>query len=79
MMNVSSGMKDILARKIHDAAEILRQSENGTPAVTISVGIAFSDQVRDSENLFKKADRALYRVKAAGRDGCAFYTPEMDQ
>lgn len=78
MMNATSFMKEVLARKIHDAAEILRKPEGGTPAVTISVGVAFSDQIREGENLFKKADRALYRVKAAGRDGCAFYTPEAE-
>ena len=78
MMNVSSSMKETLEKKLHDAAEILRKPEGIVPAVTISVGVAFSDQIIDNENLFKKADRALYQIKAAGRDGCGFYSPETD-
>ena len=45
--------------------------------MTLSIGIAFSD-VDDAnrgpkENLYERADRALYDVKRKGRDSYAFY------
>ena len=49
---------------------------DGLPESTLSVGVAFSAQCREGDNLYHMADRALYRVKEAGRNGCAFYDPE---
>jgi diguanylate cyclase (GGDEF)-like protein len=40
------------------------------PSITLSVGVAvFPDHGASGEDLLRAADRALYRVKAAGRDG----------
>lgn len=47
--------------------------------VSTSIGIAVApDDGVDSEQLLTRADAALYRVKANGRNGFAFFRPEMD-
>ncbi|HEY2031809.1 MAG TPA: sensor domain-containing diguanylate cyclase [Myxococcales bacterium] len=48
----------------------LRGDQRGPVHLTASIGIAaFPDDARDPENLLRKADEAMYRVKAAGRAG----------
>jgi len=68
------------AEKIAGVTELLKQGEDGLPAVSLSIGTAFSadnDGSPDSpETLFKKADQAFYKVKEADRDGFAFYEEE---
>ncbi|EAR61310.1 putative bifunctional diguanylate cyclase/phosphodiesterase [Neptuniibacter caesariensis] len=45
---------------------------------TISVGIAlFPEQNSNSGDILRRADTALYRVKAKSRNGFQFYDPEM--
>jgi diguanylate cyclase (GGDEF)-like protein/PAS domain S-box-containing protein len=48
-------------------------------SVTTSIGIALCPtDAADAETLLGRADLALYRVKAAGRDGLRRYEPGMD-
>jgi diguanylate cyclase (GGDEF)-like protein len=48
----------------------LRSEARGPVHLTASMGIAaFPDDARDPDNLLRKADEAMYRVKAAGRAG----------
>jgi diguanylate cyclase (GGDEF)-like protein len=47
--------------------------------VTASVGIALSsDSTRDEQELLRRADMAMYRVKQHGRNACEFFDPAMD-
>ena len=49
-------------------------------AVTTSIGIAlFPGDGSDPDALLRNADTALYRAKWAGRNGAAFFRPEMDR
>ena len=73
MMGATSSLTEVIRKKIANASQILDVVEEGVPAVTVSVGCAFSDQLREDESLFKNADRALYRVKNNGRNNCGFY------
>ncbi|MBQ8093559.1 MAG: GGDEF domain-containing protein [Clostridia bacterium] len=73
LVGVASSRVNVLRDKIADAAKILSEPEKDTPGVTLSVGVAFSDQVNDRRELFKAADRALYMIKRNGRNGCGFY------
>lgn len=52
---------------------------SGTPYQTsVSIGIAmFSDPHSTMEELRKRADLAMYRAKAEGRDTVRFFNPEM--
>jgi diguanylate cyclase (GGDEF)-like protein len=45
-------------------------------SITASVGIAVGDRISPSE-LLRDADIALYRAKAAGKDCCVIFEPEM--
>ena len=48
--------------------------------VGASIGIALApSQGHDPDELLKNADLALYRAKATGRGGYAFFQPEQDQ
>ncbi|WP_135466107.1 bifunctional diguanylate cyclase/phosphodiesterase [Crenalkalicoccus roseus] len=54
--------------------------EGAIASVSVSIGIALHPaDAQDAEALLRAADTALYRVKSAGRDGHAFFQPEMDQ
>ena len=46
--------------------------------VSTSIGIAlYPEDGRDSETLLKNADTAMYLAKKNGRNGYAFYSPEL--
>lgn len=45
-----------------------------------SIGIAlYPDDAETADSLLRKADQAMYEVKANGRNGCQFYTREMQE
>ena len=73
MVNVGPELRDVIAHKIGKVTAFLRDTSNGLPAVTISVGVAFGDGNCSDHELFRRADEALYSVKQRGRDGFAFH------
>lgn len=58
------------ARRLHDAVA------DAKLGVTVSIGVAVPRDGESDAALLGRADRALYRVKAAGRDGCALADDE---
>jgi diguanylate cyclase (GGDEF)-like protein len=68
-----------LARRIVTCAADAFAVENGTAELGVGVGIAIApnDGV-NSDELVRRADRALYRAKADGRSCVRFFEPEMD-
>ncbi len=57
--------QDLRARLAQDAAA----ARDGRPQVTVSIGVAGLDpSSEDGAELFRAADRAMYRAKAEGRD-----------
>ncbi|MBD5417289.1 MAG: GGDEF domain-containing protein [Desulfovibrio sp.] len=66
------GIERVIADKIAAINDILGQPEDGVPALSISVGVAFSRQ-GFPDSLYGDADSALYHVKESGRRGCAFF------
>ena len=56
--------------------------EGGRNRVTVGTSLGISLAPRDgldADDLFKKADLALYRAKGEGRSTFRFYEPEMDR
>ncbi len=46
--------------------------------LSASIGMAiYPNDADDADSLLRKADQAMYEVKASGRNGCQFYTTEM--
>lgn len=73
MVDMDPSLKQVVNNKI----ELLRQklrTPDDLPDATLSIGVAFSSDEGPEENLFKKADKALYSVKEKSRNGYRFYS-----
>jgi len=76
MTGVDSNLSLIVEDKIAQVTDALREPEGEIPGLTLSIGIAFSDELEGSDaapTTFKAADQALYVVKERGRNGHLFY------
>ena len=73
MVDVGSDLKEVVREKIAQVNENLSNPADGLPAVSLSVGVAFSDRENPGDSIFKDADQALYKVKKNGRHNCGFY------
>lgn len=73
MVEMTSDLQYTISDKIKAVNEELAMAEDGVPAVSLSVGVAFADRENPGESIFKDADKALHRVKENGRNGCDFY------
>ena len=73
MVEMTSDLKYTIEEKIKAVNEELGTENENIPAVSLSVGVAFSDRENSGESIFKDADKALYYVKENGRNGCKFY------
>ena len=76
MMDVTNDLGYTIEEKISEINHQLAAHEENVPAVSLSVGAAFTDRENPGESLFKDADRALYYVKEHGRHGCRIYSAE---
>jgi len=77
MLKIDPELKHVIKRKIAQVSEALEATDDDLPYVSLSIGIAFSSDVDEGEDvsagIFRKADLALYKVKEAGRNDYAFY------
>lgn len=76
MTAMDDSLKDVVTRRVTELTDALGDTSDGLPAMTLSVGIAFSGTGMPAEDLYKHADEALYKVKDAGRNGHRFYGDE---
>ena len=72
MADADSSMRETIERKLEKVAMFLRDTSNGLPSVTISVGVAYGTETSTVDEIFLAADGALYETKRNGRDGCTF-------
>ncbi len=64
MVEMTSDLKYTIEEKIKAVNEELGTENENIPAVSLSVGVAFSDRENPGANIFlKDADKALYYVK----------------
>ena len=73
MVEMTPDLAYTIEEKIDAVNRLLSEPEEGCPAVSLSVGVAFSDRENPSDSIFKDADKALYKTKNGGRNGCTFY------
>lgn len=72
ILDLKKAHAHVIKDKIARINESLQNPEDGLPAVSLSVGVAFSsDGYHDK--LYVQADKALYDVKEQGRCGCAVF------
>ena len=79
MVYVGHELTELVRSKIGTVMEELGAAAEDSPAVTLSVGAAFSDELRPGHSLYKDADRALYTAKDNGRNGICFYREIGDE
>ena len=77
MTRIDSSLKGLVLDKVQRMNDSLRHPKDDLPPVSLSVGIAFSDRENPIGDIFEDADSALYRVKEAGRGGCAVFGSEV--
>ena len=73
MIDVSRELRRTVEEKLTALGQSLMCAEEGSPAVTLSIGVAVSRREDSSQNIFQDADVALYEVKEHGRNGYRFY------
>ena len=70
--------KEMIAAKIRRINTDLANVDDGLPTVSICAGIAHGKDASDAEDLFVKADQALYQSKHDHTD-CTFYGENAEQ
>ncbi|MBQ7574516.1 MAG: GGDEF domain-containing protein [Clostridia bacterium] len=65
-----------IAKKVDKINNMLLDTYDDLPPVTVSAGCVFGDEGSDAQNMLKHADIALYSVKDSGKKGCSFYKSE---
>ena len=78
MVHVSAEASHLIEQKVIRINRELTAEEDGLPRMTLSAGVSFGP-AEDPAEMFRQADLALYYVKEHGRDGCCFWTPELDR
>lgn len=78
MVDMSRELYYTITNKIAEINGLLTVPEDGLPAVSLSAGVAFSDENGFCGSLFRAADSALYTAKAHGRCGCSV-SPAPDE
>lgn len=73
MVDVSQELDYTVRDKITTINNQLSCPTDDLPAVSLSVGVAFTERANPGESIFKDADKALYHVKQNGKHGCDFY------
>lgn len=73
MVEMTSNLSYTIEEKIQAVNEELAHPKSQVPAVSLSVGVAFTDRENPGDSLFKDADKALYYIKENGRNGCKIY------
>lgn len=72
MAEADPSMRKVIEGKLEKVSVFLRDTSNGLPSVTISVGVAYGTATSTVDEIFLAADGALYETKRNGRDGCTF-------
>lgn len=73
MVEMTSDLSYTITEKITEVNRQLSLVEENIPAVSLSVGVAFTDRKNPGKSQFTDADSALYYTKEHGKKGCNFY------
>ena len=73
MNGVSNDYKDQLQGKMEFLLNHLNTGNDNLPNMTMSIGIAFGSKDLNFNELYKNADKALYKVKTTTKNNVAFF------
>ena len=73
MASLSSKGTDLISAKIDRINHELQENPDGLAAISLSVGVAFSDREKTEGNVFQDADTALERMKEIRMAGYVVY------
>lgn len=80
MVEMTSDLSYTITEKIIEINRQLKNVEDkNIPAVSLSVGVAFTDRENPGKSMFADADSALYYTKEHGKSGCSFYPAAKDK
>lgn len=76
MVNADTRLSKLITKKVRRINETLLSTseEDNLPPISISVGVAFGDDGITRNDIFKRADEALYTAKEKGRNEVSFYS-----
>ena len=77
LTGMTADMSEVILQKVKEINDSLMHPDDGLPQVSLSVGGAFSEK-GFTDDLYNRADAALYVVKENGRCGCRFYEEGME-
>ncbi|MDE7354940.1 MAG: diguanylate cyclase [Acetatifactor sp.] len=72
VMDITAEMKFVIEEKVNSINHALQHPADGLPKVSLSVGIAFSEN-GFPEDLYRNADKALYQIKGDEDRSYCFY------
>ena len=73
LMLHSENQDNLIISKLLEINKTLQQTDDGLPPTSLSIGIAHGADAEDREDLFKKADEAMYQSKQKGKYTYTFY------
>ena len=76
MVNADTRLSKLITKKVRKINETLLNTseEDNLPHISVSVGVAFGDDGITKNDIFKRADEALYTAKEKGRNEVSFYS-----
>lgn len=77
MVHLPADPVSLIENKVNQINRDLSDTSDGLPPLSVSVGVSFDNEGPGPEELFRRADKALYNVKQNGRSGCCFYSDEL--
>ena len=75
MVHTDASHQELVKSKVKLINETLDRGEDGLPPISLSCGVAYGDKTQNTHDIFRRADAALYAVKAAGGHGCRIGEP----
>ncbi len=75
MVEMTSDLNYTVMDRINAINEKLSHPTDGLPAISLSVGVAFTDRKNPGKSQFTDADKALYYTKEHDKHGVTFYPP----
>ena len=77
MQHTPEKKEALIASKIDEINKELDETSDELPNLSISVGVAHGSKSKSIDELFKKADKAMYSSKQSGKSTYTFYSSEQ--